>query len=204
MSIPWWCRYNFESDGDYNGGTLKVYCKRVQPNGTQTQIYSETFTKSSDEEDYPVSVSDLILADDRSKFYFILDWHGEGDRPGKAELCTIAKSGSGSRTVLKTYDNPLLSARSPAERNGSYFYLEGGWVRPSKDDPTDETIPDDQHHYPNEGGQLIEIASDNSLVDHGQVWRSATKQDSPDPENENGIYDGWGLHNAFSVQYGRR
>ena len=189
-------RYTFESDGDYNGGTLKVYRKRVEPNGTQTEIYSETFTKSSAEEDYPVSVSDLILADNRSKFYFVLDFHGEGMRAGRSELCTIAKSGSGSRTVIKTYDNPLVGARSPVERNGSYFYLEGGWVRQSKDDPLDETIPDDQHHYPNQGGTLIEIASDDSITDHGQVWRSATKQDSPDPENEDGVYDGWGLHNA--------
>ena len=189
-------RYTFESDGDYNGGTLKVYRKRVEPSATQTEIYSETFTKSSAEEDYPVSVSDLILADNRSKFYFTLEYHGEGDRPGKSEICTIAKSGSGSRTVIKTYDNPLVGARSPVERNGSYFYLEGGWVRQSKDDPLDELIPDDQHHYPNQGGTLIEIASDDSITDHGQVWRSATKQDSPDPENEDGVYDGWGLHNA--------
>ena len=189
-------RYTLETDGDFNGGTLKVYRKRVEPSGTQTEIYSETFTKSSSEEDYPVSVSDLILADNRSKFYFVLEYHGEGDRPGKAELCTIGKSGGGSRTVLKTYDNPLVGARSPAERNGSYFYLEGGWVRQSKDDPLDDTIPDDQHHYPNEGGTLIEIASDNSILDHGIVWRSATKQDSPDPENEDGVYDGWGRFNA--------
>ena len=190
-------RYTFESDGDYNGGTLKVYRKRVEPSATQTEIYSETFTKSVDEEDYPVSVSDLILADNRSKFYFVLDWHGEAERAGKSELCTIAKSGSGSRTVIKTYDNPLVGARSPVERNGSYlFYLEGGWVRQSKDDPLDELIPDDQHHYPNQGGTLIEIASDDTITDHGQVWRSATKQDSPDPENEDGVYDGWGLHNA--------
>ena len=110
-------RYTFESDGDYNGGTLKVYRKRVEPNSTQTQIYSETFTKSADEEDYPVSVSGVILADDRSKFYFVLDFHGEGDRPGKAELCTIAKAGSGgSRTVLKTYANPLVGPRSPVRK----------------------------------------------------------------------------------------
>ena len=111
MSTPSSCDIPLRRDGDYNGGTLKVYRKRVEPNGTQTEIYSETFTKSVDEEDYPVSVSDLILADNRSKFYFVLEYHGEGDRVGKSELCTIAKSGSGSRTVIKTYDNPLLSAR---------------------------------------------------------------------------------------------
>ena len=46
-------------------------------------------------------------------------------------------------------------------------------MRQSKDDPLDELIPDDQHHYPNQGGTLIEIASDDSIADHGQVWRSA-------------------------------
>ena len=136
-------RHTFESDGDYNGGTLKVFRRRIEVGqtwGAQSEIYSETFTKSSEEEDYPVSVSDLILADDRSKFYFTLDWHGEGDRPGKSELCTIAKSGSGSRTVLKTYANPLVGPRSPAtDGNGRYFYLEGGWVR------------DDAQPYPNDG-----------------------------------------------------
>ena len=192
-------RYTFESDGDYNGGTLKVFRRRIEVGqtwGTQSEIYSETFTKSSDEEDYPVSVSDLILADDRSKFYFVLDWHGEGDRPGKAELCTIAKSGSGGRAVIKTYDNPLIGPRSPAQMNGRYFYLEGGWVRPAKSDPTDAAIPDDEQHYPNEGGTLIEVQSDDTLTEHGQVWRSATKQDSPNADEESIIYDGWGLHNA--------
>ena len=192
-------RYTLESDGDFNGGTLKVFQRRIEVGqtwGTQSEIYSETFTKDAAEEDYPVSVSDLILADDRSKFYFTLDWHGEGDRPGKAELCTIAKSGSGSRTVLKTYDNLLIGPRSPAKMGSRYFYLEGGWVRPGKSDPTDATIPDDEQHYPNEGGQLIEIETDNSITEHGQVWRSASKQDSPNADEESTIYDGWGLHNA--------
>ena len=119
-----------------------------------------------------------------SKFYFTLEYHGEGDRPGKSELCTIAKDGTGSRSVIKTYDNPLVGARSPAERDGSYFYLEGGWVRP------------DGAEYPDAGGTLIEIESNNDVTDHGQVWRSATKQDSPDPETEDDTYDGWGLHNS--------
>ena len=135
-------RYEFDTSGNYFGGSLKIYRKRVEPNGTETQIFMETFVQIGDEEVYPVSVSDLILADDRSKFYFTLEWHGEGNRVGPSELCTIAKSGSGSRTVIKTYDNPLVGARSPVAGNGSYFYLEGGWVRQSKDDPLDELIPD--------------------------------------------------------------
>lgn len=189
-------RHELNSDDTFSSATLKIYRKRVEPNGTQTEIYSETFTGMTAEEDYPVSVSDLILADDRSKFYFVLDWHGEADRAGKAELCTIAKSGSGSRTVLKTYENPLIGARSPAKMGSRYFYLEGGWVRPGKSDPTDATIPDDEQHYPNEGGKLIEIESNDAVTDHGQVWRSATKQDHPDADDDSPIYDGWGLHNA--------
>ena len=62
-----------------------------------------------------MSVSDVILNDTDDKWYFVLTWGAEGTGIGKAELCTIAKDGSGSRTVLKTYDDPLLSARSPAE-----------------------------------------------------------------------------------------
>ena len=187
-------RHELDSSGNYDGGTLKVYRKRVEPSGTQTEIYSETFTESTAEEDYPVSVSSVILADDRSKFYFVLDYHGEMERPGKSELCTIAKSGSGSRTVIKTYDNPLVAARSPIKRGSEYFYLEGGWVRPSKSDPADDTIPDDEQHYPDQGGNLIEIKSDDTVTDHGVIWRSASKSDSPYPDDEH--YDGWGLHNS--------
>ena len=187
-------RHELDASGNYDGGTLKVYRKRVEPSGTQTEIYSETFTESTAEEDYPVSVSSVILADDRSKFYFVLDYHGEMERPGKSELCTIAKSGSGSRTVIKTYDNPLVAARSPIKRGTQYFYLEGGWVRPAKSDPADDTIPDDEQHYPDQGGNLIEIESDDTVTDHGVIWRSASKSDSPYPDDEH--YDGWGLHNS--------
>lgn len=193
-------RHTLDATGNYTGGTLKVYRKRVEPSGSQTEIYSETFTQSSGEEDYPVSVSGVILADNRSKFYFVLDFHGEAERPGKAELCTIGKGGSGSRTVIKTYDNPLVGPRSPVENDGIYFYLEGGWVRAPKDDPPaddpDAVIPDDQHHYPNEGGRLIEVLGTDGWTDHGQVWRSATILESPDPGDEDGIYDGYGLHNS--------
>lgn len=188
-------RHELDASDNYDGGTLKVYRKRVEPSGSQTEIYSETFTSSSSEEDYPVSVSGVILAENRSKFYFVLDWHGEGERPGKAELCTIAKSGSGSRTVIKTYDNPLVAARSPVKRGSQYFYLEGGWVRPAKSDPADDLIPDDERHYPDQGGKLIEIKTDDTVTDHGVVWRSASKLDAPDPTSD--IYDGWGLHNAI-------
>ena len=49
-------------------------------------------------------------------------------------------------------------------------------------------------YYPNEGGHLIEIESNGDITDHGIIWRSQTKLDSPDLEDTQ--YDGWGLHNA--------
>ena len=48
---------------------------------------------------------------------------------------------------------------------------------------------------PNEGGRLIEIENDNTITDHGQVWRSATKIDTAYSDLE-GAYDGFGLFNA--------
>ena len=118
------------------------------------------------------------------------DWHRQG------RALHHCKDGGGSRTVIKTYDDPLLSARSPVEMDGKFFYLEGGWVRREKTS-TDDDVPDAEHHYPTEGGILIEIESDDSVTDHGIIWRSATKADSPpDQDEESEVYDGWGLHNA--------
>ena len=110
---------------------------------------------------------------------------------GKNELCSIPKSGGTTRTVLKTYSNPLLGARSPCRLGSRYFYVEGQWVRLTSDD---DAVPD-KNYYPDGGGRLIEIESDGSITDHGIVRRSATKLDSPDPEDMQ--YDGWGLHNAI-------
>ena len=64
--------YTF-SGGDFDSATLKVYRRRMQPTGTETEIFSEDFPSTSDDDLYPVSVSDVILADDRSKFYFVLE-----------------------------------------------------------------------------------------------------------------------------------
>ena len=181
------------TDSTFTSATLKVYRERVEPSAAQSEIFSETFTGTSDTDEYPISVSDIILADDRSKFYFVLEYHSESaTEAGKSELCEIAKSGSGSRTVLKTYNNPLLGARSPAKMGSRYFYLEGQWVRLTSDD---DAIPD-KNYYPDSGGHLIEINADNSIIDHGIVWRSRTKLDSPNPDPEDPQYDGWGLHNA--------
>ena len=191
--------YSFVVYYDDDDSTLKVYRERFQPSGSQTEIFSETIARVDDSDgnaQYAVSVSDVILNDSDDKWYFVLTWGAEDDGTGKAELCTIAKDGGGSRTVLKTYDDPLLSARSPAEMGSRYFYVEGGWVRPEKTS-TDDDVPDEEHHYPDEGGRLIEIESDDSITDHGIIWRSATKEDSPDPDAESEIYDGWGLHNAI-------
>ena len=186
-------KYSF-SGTNFRSATLKVYRKRVEPSGPQTEIFSETFTGTSGTDYYPVSVSSIILADDRSKFYFTLEFFSESDTAaGKAELCTIAKSGSGARTVLKTYDNPLVGPRSPVQAGSDYYYLEGGWFRlPSND----EEVPD-KFYYPDEGGTLIEIESNGDITDHGIVWRSGQKADSPDPDPENPQYNGYGRHNAI-------
>ena len=183
------------SGNDFDEATLKVYKRQVQSLGTQSTVFTQAFNSTSGDDLYPVSVSDLILAPDRSKWYFTLDYQSEADAPGKAELCELPKDG-GTRPVRKTYANPLLGPRSPAKVGNRYFYLEGGWVRLPKSDATDETLPDDERHYPNSAGHLIEIESNGDITDHGIVWRSRSKLDSPDPDPENPQYDGWGLHNA--------
>ena len=189
-------RYTFTGTS-FTSATLKVYRRRVEPIATQSEIFSETFTGTGGDDLYPVSVSDIILSENRNKFYFVLDYQNEADdMVGKAELCEIAKDGTGSRSVLKVYRNPLLGPRSPASVNNRYFYLEGGWVRLPKSDQSDDTLPDDERHYPNEAGHLIEIESNGDITDHGIVWRSQSKADSPDPDPDNPQYDGWGLHNA--------
>ena len=177
----------------FTSATLKVYRKRVEPSGTQTEIFTESFSGTTGTDKYPISVSDVILAENRSKFYFVLEYHSESaTEAGKSELCEIAKGGSGSRTVLKTYTDPLVGPRSPCKRGNQYFYLEGNWYRRSTDDAD---VPD-KFYYPNEGGHLIEIESNGDITDHGVIWRSASKLDSPDPDPENTQYDGWGLHNG--------
>ena len=78
------------------------------------------------------------------------------------------------------------------KRGSDYFYLEGNWYRR----PSDDADVPDKFYYPNEGGHLIEIESNGDITDHGIVWRSRTKLDSPNPDPEDPQYDGWGLHNA--------
>ena len=183
--------YSFVVRYTSSEATLKIFRERVEPSASETEIFSETFSRSGTVE-YPISVSSVILADDRSKFYFVLDYVSEDDdEAGKAELCTVAKDGTGSRTVIKTYDNPLIGARSPVKHGSDYFYLEGGWARR----PTDDDDVPDKFYYPNEGGRLIEIESDDTVTDHGIIWRSATKSDSPDIGEDR--YNGYGLHNAI-------
>ena len=186
--------YTLNSDSTFASATLKIHRRRVQPIAASTQVFSETFTATSAEDLYPVSVSDVMLDSDNSRWYFNLEYQSElTTTQGKSELCTVPQDG-GSRTVIKTYPSPFLSARSPVKMGSRYFYLEGQWLRLPKSDPTDDELPDDERYYPNEAGQLIEIQSNNDITDHGIVWRSASKLDSPDPEA--GYYDGWGLHNA--------
>ena len=127
------------SGNNFSSSTLKVYKRQVQSLGTQSEVFSETFSNTSGDDLYPVSVSDLILAPDRSKWYFTLDYQSEADAPGKAELCELPKDG-GTRVVRKTYANPLLGPRSPAKVGNRYFYLEGGWVRLPKSDQSDDVL----------------------------------------------------------------
>ena len=189
-------KHTLDNDGNLNSATINIYRKRVEPDGTQTTIYTEAIAGTSLDEDYPVSISDVILADDRDKWYFVIDYFGEGDRAGKSELCALPKAG-GTRTVLKTYNIPTLSVRSPVKLENRYLYLEGGSVRLPRTDRTDFSLPEDERHYPNESGRLIEIESDDTITDHGVVFRSGTKLDSPDPDIDTDQYDGWGLHNSI-------
>ena len=187
--------YSFVVRYTSSSATLKVFRERVEPSGSETEIFSETFSRSGTVE-YPISVSSVILADDRSKFYFTLDYfHEDTDDMGKAELCAIPKAG-GTRTMIKEYADPLLGARSPVQHGSRYFYLEGGWMRRPKDpDSSQETFTVDQKYYPNAGGRLIEIDNTDTVVDYGIVRRSATQADSPNSDDP--IYNGWGLHNAI-------
>ena len=112
-----------------------------------TTVYYQGFHSSLTT--YPISISGVVLAND--KLYFVLDYRSEGTTvAGKAELCVIPKAG-GTRTVLKTYDDPLLGPRSPAVIGTSIYYLEGGSIR-----RTGTTDANDLYYYPNEGGKLID------------------------------------------------
>ena len=95
--------------------------------------------------------------------------------------------------MIKTYSDPLLGARSPCVLNNRYYYFEGGWVRRAKTSVAPDA-PAAEHYYPNSGGTLIEILSNNIAVNHGSAERTETIDDSPDPSNP--IYDGFGLRNA--------
>ena len=185
--------YSLSGNSLSGNASLKIYRKRVLPDASQSEIYTESFSSSGSNAYYPTSVSGVMLADDRSKIYFVLDYQREGTTmEGKAELCSIAKAGGGSRTVIKSYGCPIIGPRSPRKHDSKYFYVEGGWVRRGADSDDD---PEDQHYYPNMGGNLIEILTAGTVSDYGRLLRSAFKSDSPDPTNK--IYDGWGLHNSI-------
>ena len=186
--------YTFVVSYTTSSASLKVYRKRVLPDASQSEIFSESWSSIGNSTYFPTSVTGVMLADDRSKIYFVLDYRRKSTTlVGRAELCSIAKSGSGSRTVIKTYANPLLCARSPANVDGKYYYVEGGWVRLPRDADTD---PVDQHYYPNSGGGIIEVLS-NDTANELDAWQSATLLSSPDPTDK-ARYGGWGRHNAFT------
>ena len=102
-----------------------------------------------------ISVSDIILADDRSKFYFVLEYQSESTMTNwvNRNSVTIPKAG-GTRTVLRSSrPNPLIGARSPLELDAKYYYLEGGWPRLPKTSDDDD-VPDAEHYYPDAGGTV--------------------------------------------------
>ena len=130
-------RYVF-SGGNFSSATLKVYRRRMQPTETQTEIFSETFTGTSGDDLYPVSVSDLILAPDRSgKWYFTLDYQSKPTtHPAKPNCANCQKTGGRGWSERPT-PTRCSGPRSPARLGNRYFYLEGGWVRlPKSDDPS--------------------------------------------------------------------
>ena len=174
------------SGGTFQGGRISIMSRQYLPTqGTLNRFHEENIASSLTT--YPVSISGVALAND--KLYFVVDYQAETAIVGKAELCVIPKTG-GTRTVLKTYTDPLMGPRSPLVRGTSVYYLEGGPVRRTGTDDAE-----DLYYYPNEGGKLIEIQSDNTIIDHGIIWRSANLLDSPDMEPRSPRYDGWGLHN---------
>ena len=105
-------------DTHLRSATLKIFRERVEPSqARETEIFSETFSRSGTVE-YPISVSsDLILGRRPLAVLFCVGatYNDEDDdEVGKGgALHRIAKDGTGSRTVLKTYENPLIGARSP-------------------------------------------------------------------------------------------
>ena len=182
---------NYNLSGSvYGGGHLQIIARRVFPSFlASSRFHLETFATTLTT--YPTSVSSVALAND--KLYFVLDYQAESaTMAGKSELCVIPKTG-GTRTVLKTYANPLLAARSPCVKGTSVYYLEGGSVRRTGS----ETVTD-LYDYPDAGGHLIEVKADNTIVDYGIVWRSANVLDSPNPETPDRRYNGWGLHNNIT------
>ena len=129
----------------------------------------------------------------RSKFYFVLEYLFRVKRRkpvNQSYVRDCQKRVLGvERSALKTYEDPLIGPKSPVKSGSDYFYLEGNWYRR----PTDDADVPDKFYYPNEGGHLIEIESNGDITDHGIIWRSRTKLDSPNPDPEDPQYDGWGL-----------
>ena len=186
--------YTFVVSYTLQSASLKVYRKRVLPDASQSEIFSESWSSITESTYFPTSVSGVMLADDRSKIYFVLDYRRRDvSLVGKAELCTIAKSGLGSRTVLKTYDNPLVCARSPLHADGKYYYVEGGWVRRPAARASEAV---DAYDYPNTGGHLIEVLSDDTITDYGVLLRSVSYDQVP--EVGAARYLGYGLHNSVT------
>ena len=154
----------------------------------------------------PTLASDIILDTANDRWYFVLNANGPVIEDGSAILSRLDKDGmdDDARVGLKTYDNMLFAARSPAVReaglnifddylknNRNIYYLEGTWLNTL---PIGPTYPDDDS-----AGHLIEIrVSDEEIVDKGLVWRSELPPViDPNDADYDPNFDGYGIHNAF-------
>ena len=194
------------------------YCGRLQVhkmdlNGDNPElIYFESFPSrnhptagiTADTEFCPVLASDIILDTANDRWYFVLNANGPMIEDGSAILSRINKDGmdDDARISLKTYDNMLFAARSPAYRdahlnifddykknNRNIYYLEGGWLN---------TMPNGIYPSDDEAGHLIEIlVATEEIVDRGLAWRSETPDLQDDNTLVNDKHEGYGVHNAF-------
>ena len=178
-----------EDDSTYGvTGAFQIWKMEISGDNP-TMIYNESFSGQLT----PATASDIILDSDNDRWYFSLDFHGSSARGGESELSRVDKSGmsNGDRVIIRRWDIPQRGARSPASLpklnttdNLRIFYLEGSSIYP---------LPTGSYTTDETAGNLLEInLSDESIIDHGVVWRSAKSLDPTDLD-----YDGYGVHSTI-------
>ena len=196
-------------DNEY-GYCGKLQIQKMDLNGDNPDlIYYEAFpdrdhptaSLTSSTEFCATLASDIILDTVNDRWYFVLNANGPLVEDGRAILSRVDKDGmdDDARVSLKTYDNMLFAARSPAYReahinifddytknNRNIYYLEGGWLN---------TMPMGDYPSDDDAGHLIEIVvATEEIVDRGLAWRS--EQPAEANQDDSG-FDGYGVHNAF-------